>query len=177
MLDKELYYQFRLASYVTALASPLKAAASKLFSDISISKFTLRQFKEEVIPGYNLSPRQILQKLGTGIRDQFGAGIFTKLCDANLQYLAGEVEEGCFILTDIRYQNEAEWLLSKENSVLIAMTRPGDVDATKHNHSSEEGIDFMDLKCPDRIYHVLNTGTLDELRELAASLAAKVVQQ
>lgn len=148
--------------YPIPLARDLKECASVLFG---VAVFN--QAKE--LPSPKLlghSPRYIYQTLGTAIRKSFGEDIFCKLHDLHPR-------EGDQVIPDIRYQNEAKWLLSKPDSILIVVTRPGD-SIPLSDHASEAGLDIPDLLCPDRIYHICNDGTLEDLRIKVEKLATLI---
>lgn len=159
---------------VLPLALRLKQAVKSLFM-ISTYQMENRSHKEAVLENYDLAPRQLLQKLGSAIRTEFGEDIFTKLVDIAVSAEQTLSPIGIIIVPDIRYQNEAKWLLSKPNSMLVVITRGGDEAGTKFAHASEDGIDLMDLMSPDKIYHVDNNGSLQDFEYLVERLAAKVV--
>ena len=163
---------YMIISVRFALADVLKATAVTLFNVDPMDMYN-RESKEAKCEGEfsELSIREMLQRLGTCIRKEFGDDFFIRsLRDAITSYSASEV----ILVTDIRYQNEAAWILSHPKSLLISIDRPGTVDGTSYAHSSESGIDFLDLMKPDSIVSVLNAGTLEELNSSAERLAARI---
>ena len=80
---------------------------------------------------YGKSPRQIMQTLGT----EWGRGYVNK----DLWIYLLEKERGTYpaIISDVRFQNEAEYV--RKNGVLIHVVGRGD---SSHKHSSESGVDI-----------------------------------
>lgn len=155
-----------------ALADALKLAAVSLFNVDHMDIYD-RKYKEVKREGEfsELSIREMLQRLGTCVRKEFGEDFFIRnLRDTIESYSAAEA----ILVTDVRYQNEAAWILSHPKSLLISVDRPGTVDGTNYAHSSENGIDFLDLMKPDSIVSVLNDGTLEDLNISAERLAVRI---
>ena len=170
-IENLLFAHFFIDAESTALAHPIRLAVIDLFG-LQWKQLGDRTLKEEVIHEYQLSPRQIMQKFGSAMRAEFGDDIFTRAAD---KYLSANLHRcEVHIITDIRYQNEAEWLLAKPNSILIQIVRPGNTDGTSHNHESEKGIDLTALGCYDRIHLLNNDGTLNNLRILVEQLVTKL---
>lgn len=171
MLDMEFYNTIpKSITGIKSFAAPLKTAAAILF-DLTIYHTLDRELKETPMPEHNgLCPRQMLQKLGSAVRKEFGGSPFINLMKNRID----EAKEDVIIIPDVRYQNEAEFILSYTDSMLIVIDRPGTVDTTKFNtHESEDGLCIPDLKCPDKIYHINNDRGLEDLKNLAKVLVAK----
>lgn len=150
-------YQFERA----ALAKPIKDAACVLF-DLTPEHFEDRGLKETVIPWLGKSPRQIAQLLGTEFgRRYLGSDIWIKVAKQRLDAWRSEFLEQTFhslcgfVVTDIRYDDEAEWIRS-EGGAVWHIHRPG--LAPVSSHSSENGIS---LTHGDMM--IENSGTLYDL--------------
>ena len=123
-----------------AFADPIKKAASIMFG-IPLDYFYDDEHKERIVSQWDLSPRQIMQTLGTeGGRDLFRQDIWVKRGEiewanfcANNQYRSG------LIFTDVRFENEAE-MIRLNGGHIIHIERE---NVTKVNeHISEQGITF-----------------------------------
>jgi len=98
-----------------AFADPLKEAAKILFNltydQLHSSK------KEEIDERWNLSPRQILQRLGTeGCRDLFSDTIFiTRMLQEFESY---RHFPGYFVVSDVRFENERNAIRDNGGTVI-----------------------------------------------------------
>lgn len=135
-------YGFKTLSY----AGPLKEGISKLF-DIPMDTLCDDKKKEAVDPRWGKSPREIMQWLGTDIfRKQVDEEFWVKHMGWRLEKLL--VEQGeCVVITDIRFDNEAELLKAYPHSEVwkidaskrLAATGLGLQGRTK-DHATEKGI-------------------------------------
>lgn len=171
MLDMAFFRMHKPKSTsIKSFAAPLKTATATLF-DLSHQHMVDRFLKETPLPEHDgLSPRQLLQRLGSAIRNEFGGRPFINLMRNRITESADDV----IIIPDVRYQNEAEFILSYPDSILVVVTRPSlECRTTSSSHESEHGLCIPDLKSPDRIIHVSNDGDLKQLSNLAGVLAAR----
>jgi hypothetical protein len=99
--------------------------------------------------------RNMLQTLGVGARKTFGDMFWVKQALSGLQ-LFGEVN---YVITDVRYPNEAKAIRDYDSSQIWRIKRTG-VDPV-NTHASETA---MDGEKVDQIF--LNNGTLDDLKVL-----------
>jgi hypothetical protein len=121
-----------------AFAKPIKDACKVLFS-FSQEQLEDRILKEAVDPFWGFSPRKAMQLLGTEYgRDLLRKDIWIKRAELevknNLDRRLGTV------ITDVRFQNEADWIRSQPNSVLIYLEVPDLLRDEKYQHASEAGI-------------------------------------
>jgi len=145
-----------------AFADPLRRAAKEIFG-LTDQQMADRELKEQVVPYWGMSPRRILQLLGTeSVRHVFGGDTWVLNADLRLEALLQSESreqlpvEVC-IWTDCRYPEEASWI--RENGgIVIRVKRPG--VAAVESHSSEQ-----DLPAELVDGRVINGGTLDELCE------------
>lgn len=130
--------QFRSNSF----ARPLKAGVMAMFgwdSDVLED----RKKKEAVDDFWGFTPRSAMQLLGT----EYGRRL---LCDdiwikaAEQFYQQARKAESSVIMTDVRFENEAEWIRSKENSILIHVVDPTAAIVDPESlHPSERGVNFL----------------------------------
>jgi hypothetical protein len=137
-----------------AFADPIKRGAQQLFG-LTEKQTWDDSVKEIVIPEWNLSPRQIFQRLGTEFgRETIHPDIWLTRARVEIERL---VAQGCrrVCLTDIRFENEAS-MVRRMGGMIWHIERPGVV--TVSAHKSENGVVRHD---PDRL--VQNDGSLTEL--------------
>lgn len=143
-----------------ALADALKAGAAAIFG---LSHDQLYGSKKEVAdPFWEMSPRKILQLLGTeAIRATFGADTWIlalrrqiDTVESNARLLARG--PAGIVIPDVRFDNEARAVLQWGGQVW-RVSRPGVVAVNPH--ASETALDEFD----DFTAHVPNTGTLADL--------------
>ena len=130
-----------------AFADTLKHAAAIIFG-IPLEDFYDRNKKEIVVPHWNMSPRQMAQKLGTeacrkGIRDD----IWIKSLEASI--INSDVDVA--FITDVRFDNEAEFVLQYgceeidctlrgAMGIVVNIYRDDQVKIKDSAHASEQGI-------------------------------------
>lgn len=117
-----------------AFADNLKKAASVIFN-VPLEWFFDRSKKEETIPYWNLSPRQMAQLLGTeacrkGIRDD----IWIKSLESTILTSGVDVA----FITDARFDNEAEFILGQDAGLVIRVVREGQKTIATSSHASEQ---------------------------------------
>ena len=163
------YYGFKQYSF----AGPVKKVCEAAFS-ISPDYFTDRQLKEEEHPFWEISPRVMAQKVGTELfRNHFGQDFWIRRLELQLILDFDSKQDVKAVITDVRFQNEAEWILDS-GGILVHLTRPGYVgNVGIPGHASEAGIDFDSLEYTypeDRFYQIYNQGSKAELLQLSADL-------
>ncbi|MHA6478933.1 deoxynucleotide monophosphate kinase family protein [Stutzerimonas sp. KH-1] len=131
---------YALLSY--AFAEPLKAAIMQMFN--LTAEHIEGALKEEPLPGIGKSPRQLMQLLGTDWgRDMVHRELWLLLAEQNLNHMASLHQDPItgFILRDVRFENEADWVRSK-GGVIVHIHRP-EAQAVA-SHASESGIGVHD---------------------------------
>jgi Deoxynucleotide monophosphate kinase len=134
-----------------AFASPIKEAASKMFGLPLHVFYDGEHDREEVIPYWGFSPREILQKLGTECgRDVFGKDIWLKrgiqewenLKKYHEEYMKTNPQKHYYsgmIFTDVRFDNEAD-AIREHGGKIIHVLR--DNTESVSEHTSEAGINM-----------------------------------
>ena len=127
-----------------AFAKPIKEACQIMFG-FSSYQIEDRVIKEEIDPFWGFSPRKVMQLLGT----EYGRDMLRKdvwIQRARLEVEINKKKNLHTIITDVRFENEAEWVRS-ENAILIRLKVPNLIRDEKYSHASEAGITeaFEDL--------------------------------
>lgn len=125
-----------------AFAQPLKRACMELFG-FSREQLEDRVLKEQVDEFWGFTPRKAMQLLGT----EYGRDMLRKDCwirRGEMEYLKNLKLKRGMVITDVRFENEAEWIRAQPNAMLIYLVVP-DLKRTeeKYQHASEAGIKFI----------------------------------
>jgi hypothetical protein len=172
----EMIEQASGRSCLDSFAMPIYRAVSGIFG-IPIAQLARRDTKEELIPGFNFTYRRAMQTLGTEWgRDMLDNTLWLKLMHQRYESWAlanaeEEVPDRFFIITDVRFQNEAKWVkAAKDGSgLLLEVVRPG--VAAIQSHSSESGCGLE----PDVVIN--NNGDLELLREKVIAFLAGLARE
>jgi hypothetical protein len=115
-----------------AFADPLKNAVREIFGFNQDQLYGA--YKEINDPFWGVSPREVMQKLGTdGCRALFGDDIWIK---ALLRQLDPKLDT---VVVDVRFPNEGKAIKSA-GGILINVIRPNGIPGTKHVHVSESAM-------------------------------------
>lgn len=163
-------------TYSEAFASPLKEACSEAFG-MSLGNFNDPELKDTIDPYWKLTPRKILQFLGTEVfRSQISKFVEIPEGDFWLHRMHGRLigelvrdhrdgiyeDEDTVIITDVRFQNEYEYI-TQNGGWIIHLLRPGHEGKVGiAGHTSESGVE---ITAPEVTYLIDNRGTLEELYE------------
>lgn len=125
----------RIKGQTFAFADSLKQAASIIFN-VPLHYFYDRDLKEVKIPHWDMSPREMAQKLGTeacrrGIRDD----IWIKSLESSIKTSETDIA----FITDVRFDNEAEFVKSM-GGIVVNIYRPDQKHIETSGHASEGGI-------------------------------------
>lgn len=139
-----------IGGYRYSFADPIRAMLAPLGVDMSDPYWQAR--KEEPIPALGVSPRRMMQTLGT----EWGR----QLINPDLWLIMAHqrlLQSGPgMIIPDVRFDNEAAWI-RKHGGRIIHVVRP-DTKAVEA-HASEDGIEVQDTDA-----RLFNSGTLEELQ-------------
>lgn len=151
-----------------AFADTLKSAAAIIFA-LPIEYFYDFELKEKPIGFWQLSPRQMLQKLGTeACRNNIDKDIWIKSLEASLS--ANFSPNNDIVITDVRFDNEAEMIRKKGGIVFhIVTSRESQLDDDTKAHASEVEVEF---KQGD--FLLWNDGTIDDLETEVSWLLNKL---
>ena len=139
-----------IGGYRYSFADPIRATLAPLGVDMSDPYWQAR--KEEPIPALGVSPRRMMQTLGT----EWGR----QLINPDLWLIMAHqrlLQSGPgMVISDVRFDNEAAWI-RKHGGRIIHVIRP-DTKAVEA-HASEDGIEMQDTDA-----RLFNSGTLEELQ-------------
>ena len=128
---------------MTKLDNSMKLAFAKPIKDMlgvmsGMTHETMEKMKDKKLPhvgGHSL--RYLMQELGTEWgRMQIHPMIWINLLQERMEMMAAIQNIEHFIITDVRFPNEAQWVLSK-GGILIQVARPDQTPIDASEHSSE----------------------------------------
>lgn len=153
-LQKNYYFQ------KTAFAAPLKSCIKELFL-MTDEQLENRTLKEKTDDRYGLSPRQIMQLFGTEfVRKMIHVNFWIN----RMEEFLNSSEHSRFVITDIRFPNEAE--LVRKYGYVIHIERPNNPIRTNNsNHVSEQKL----VKHPEDYIIINNENELHETMRAANS--------
>ena len=133
---------------IHSFAGNLKRCAA-ICTGVDYHDFEKRSLKSTQISWLNISFRQLLQALGEAARCQINENFWV------YSMLATYQDSDFWIVSDVRYKNEADELLSR-GALLIRITRESNNSDT---HKSE-----VDLDSYDKFSYIIeNNGSLEDL--------------
>lgn len=142
-----------------AFAEPIKRAIEAMF-DLDPDVWVDRDRKEaEVVPGLPATARWLAQSLGTEWgREIIDPNIWVKAVERKIENEARQYGTDKFVVTDVRFANEAVWTRSMGGYV-VEIVRPG--HEWNADHASEAGPadELIDAR-------VHNDGTISELHDM-----------
>lgn len=130
---------------------PLKQVA-EILTGIHANRWNEQGLKEKIIPGFDITGREFLQRLGTeAMRNNFHKDVWVKALFSRYK------QASKWVITDCRFRNEAEWVKQFGGKV-VRVIRPGvnPVNA----HPSETELDNWDFDA-----HIINDGTIEDLKK------------
>lgn len=138
--------------YLYSFADPIRAMLVPLGIDMSDPYWQAR--KEDVIPALGVSPRRLMQTLGTEWgRQIINPDLWLILAKQRLLNFGPGM-----VIADVRFENEASWVRSQGGRV-IHIERPNNVAIEAH--ASEAGVEF---KGEEGDIKIVNGGTLEDLQ-------------
>jgi hypothetical protein len=137
-----------------ALAGPLKRGLCATFG-LSMEHFTDRDLKEQVIEWIGKSPRQLAQLYGTEFGRQLVADdIWLRIAEQAYLHACASHAAG-FVVTDVRFVNEARWIRSMGGEVW-RLERCGAGTVSTHVSELPLADDLVDVS-------ILNDRSFDDL--------------
>jgi hypothetical protein len=169
---KSFVSKFLCSNYdcqVVSMSTPIKQIAC-CFGFPPQSVYGTQADKEKIIPHTGISGRDFMQKFGT----DFGREIFPKLfpkfhlgdsgniwlqlLNNNLTTQMQLYPTKLYVLDDIRFQDEADYI-RKKNGILLKIVRNNTLTNQLDDHKSETTIDHIESD-----YIIDNSNTKDELK-------------
>jgi hypothetical protein len=139
-----------IGGYRYSFADPIRAMLVPLGVDMSDPYW--QAHKEDPIPALGVSPRRMMQTLGTEWgRQLIHPDLWLFMAHQRL------LQNGPgMVIPDVRFENEAAWV-RKHGGRIIHVIRPN--AKAVEAHASEEGIEIQDTDA-----RLFNSGTLEELQ-------------
>lgn len=121
--------------------------------------------KESIIEGYNFTWREAAQALGTEWGRNLDENIWLKIIELEYMNLGGN-----WIITDVRFENEAEMIRHHGGFIIHMKGRARDL-GERANHASEKpiGMHFLDMFFD-------NSGDIQDLARLAKQINESYAQ-
>lgn len=144
-----------------AFADPVKLAAQQIFG-LSVDQTWDATLKEVVIPYWDLTPRQMFQKLGTdATHPVFGPDVWMKRWFLGYDMLKDSDD---IVVPDCRYDLEAAGVRNLGGVIVRVVRSSEGLSGDEAAHVSESGLSLaVD-------YTIINDGTIDDLRKSVADL-------
>lgn len=153
-----LLQQAHVTSESAAFADALKRVASNI-SGIPLNWFYAPELKESAHHCCGKSPRQIMEEANAVFKDCWGDDVFVRTVAHRWEKVRSR--RAAFIVTDVRFQVEADWVRS-EGGVLVHVLRN---TGHKSKAASEQGVPSL----PQDIV-IENNGTKEQLKEAVAGV-------
>lgn len=137
-------------------AEPLKLGIKHLFG-LTDEQLYDPQLKEVVDEDWGMSPREMMQKVGTDLlREHIDDNMFvTTMIKRVMEVDKDDTVKG-IVITDVRFENEAAMVKEMYGKV-VRLVRPDEEPRTKHyKHASEQNL-------PDYDVLLKNAGSKEEL--------------
>lgn len=132
-----------------AFADPLKKVIQQLFL-VNPEQLSDPVKKEECDSRWNLSPRQMMQMVGTNmVRDQLGTDFWIQHMEFSYS------DDSDVVISDVRFQNEADWV-EKKGGILIRIQNP--ISSPNHQDSHISEIELEKIKTQFTIYNDKSRG-------------------
>lgn len=153
-----------------AFADKLKQVCMLLFGLSYEQCYGPKEVKEAVDPRYGMSPREIMQKVGEGMRK-----IYPNIWVDTVFYttIPGHQKEGydCFVISDVRYPNEGDKIHTESGTLVKVLRDAGGVEVGA-THSSETAMkDYTDFD-----FVIENNGTFEEFFENLDKITETIIQ-
>jgi hypothetical protein len=138
-----------------ALGDRLKQVCSAYF-DIPLGEFYDDKGKKKFYPEYQMTVREMMTSMADAMKAQYGTYCWLRPVRVKYEEMRADGAYG-MIITDVRFQYEADWIRSEGGVVCHVSNSRTDAEAGEHN--SEKGILFLS---GDEGF--LNEGSLEYLR-------------
>jgi len=148
-----------------AFADPIREGLGAML-EIDHTRFG-REVKELPISWLGVSPRRLMQTLGTEWgRQLVHPDLWVMLAERKLEAIMDHENHPGAVFTDVRFRNEAE-MITRLGGLVIRVDRPGAPPV--HDHVSELGFDSGLIH-----YSLVNDGTLRDLERQVINLVASL---
>lgn len=156
-----------------AFADKLKLVAMDLYQLTAAQVHGSQEEKETIDPRWGVSPRFILQQLGTEVGRSVHTETWTRylldvdIPERNQRMLAGLF--GGFAITDVRFPSEAEAIRARGGIIVRVVRSSKDDPSSYARHASEAQVADLAVEA-----EYINDGGLDKFAEFARHAAQLV---
>jgi hypothetical protein len=151
-----------------AFADPLKDGLATMLHGLGdeVSEHLEDPERKEVeIDGLGVSPRYLLQTLGTEWgRERVRADFWVRILAARIERDRRTDWLPAIVVSDVRFPNEARWVLDQPGGEVWRIVRPG-FEGRARQHASEAGIPAALIS-----QGVVNDGSIEDLAARVAEL-------
>lgn len=143
-----------------SFAEPIKIACMHIF-DLRVDQLHDRVLKEQKDNRWDLSPREMFQKLGTDFgRDMISEDIWIQNLESRI--INAIKDKKNVVVSDVRFHNEADFLRQRFNAQIIRVHRPtfDCLNINQAKHISE--IAGVSIHAD---YNIYNTASLEDLEK------------
>lgn len=128
-----------------------------------------RGLKEKVIPFWGMSPRKMMQLLGTEAgRNVFGEDVWVKSLINRIEQDQRSNADNLYVISDVRFENEAE-AIRNMGGYIVHLKSDILVTTSESAHASEAGIQQL-----PNDFEIINNGTVRDLTSAAAELLVQI---
>lgn len=122
-----------------AFATPVKLAAQMMFG-LTDEETWSDEKKDEINTFWGITHREMFQKVGTeGGRDLFDPDLWIKRATKELWNRYGESDNYDLVVSDVRFDNEADWIHS-HGGFVVRINRPDVEPIATSGHASEKSL-------------------------------------
>jgi len=157
-----------------SFAGPLKELAKHLLDFSNDQVYGSQADKEAVDPRYDFTPRQFMQKLGNGARQNIHSNIWITACLEKIK-AGGQAR---YVIDDCRYANEAK-IISEATDIVgyvVKLSCPEAESAADADHPSEAEVDTVPRKHIFRNIHSHKTEGSIDLKKRIEWLADDIIK-
>lgn len=156
-----------------AFADPIRKAVADFF--LWDESYFNTEKKEQIDPRWGLSPRHVMQNIGTewgqfhlmGTFEQFRETTGRRLWANRFKYLCLNSPDTNWVVSDMRFLHEAEAIRELGGSIVKVVDPSSE---GKDTHASETEIDAI-----EHDYKIVNGATLEDLHKMADMIAVSIV--
>lgn len=123
---------------IRSLAKPIKSIAVEQFG------FSEKQMHDPELKGivhsyWGVTPRVMMQRLGDGLRAQFGEDVLARMLEPYVAEAARKPEV-LLLIPDVRKNEEAE-MVKRNNGMMVGMRGRGSLSGAEAAHNTETPVD------------------------------------
>lgn len=115
-----------MAHYRASFADPIRDVGRDVFG-LTYPQMTDRALKEEVLPEWGLSPRQILQRIGTEMGRNIHEDVWIRALESRIRHWVGLIT-----IPDVRFPNEARAIKEMGGHLVLVDRTEGPIVADSH---------------------------------------------